>query len=164
MRGIVLFLVVALPVFSKAYAGSLDEAASKMAKVVGGNPFFLKVSAINLKVNAHLTYVEDQQLFGLSEKWVGPEQSWQLAAGDCEEFVMLKEYFLLKAGIAPESMHYLIHNEHILLLVEHEDEALLLDNRTNVIKRVKADADSLAKLPSRADILARKRGLVAVAG
>lgn len=70
---------------------------------------------------------------------------------------MLKEYFLTKAGIAPESMHYLIQNEHILLLVEYEGEALLLDNRTNFIKRIRVGAESLAKLPSKAEILARKR-------
>ncbi|MBD3754536.1 MAG: transglutaminase-like cysteine peptidase [Gammaproteobacteria bacterium] len=157
MRRIVLFLVLALPVFSKAHATTLDEAANKMAKVVAENPFFLKLSAINLKVNGYLAYVENEQLFGQAEKWVGPERSWQLAAGDCEEFVMLKEYFLTKAGIAPESMHYLIQNEHILLLVEHEGEALLLDNRTNFIKRIRVGAESLAKLPSKAEILARKR-------
>lgn len=148
-------LIFCLGVFSNAQA-SLSEEADSLKRKFEAMDTFTKLSRVNLVVNNHLMYKSDQELFKKPEHWAGPETSWALQMGDCEEYVLLKEYFLSKIGVSKEDMRYLIYQGHIRLLVTLNHITYVLDNQTNKIKRFNFDQKFLSALPSKKAVLDAK--------
>lgn len=50
-------------------------------------------------LNAHLTFHEDQALFGQVDYWQSPEEVFRLGKGDCEDYALLASDLLARQGV-----------------------------------------------------------------
>lgn len=90
---------------------------------------------VNLRVNASITAITDQEHWGLPEHWDFPDDG----KGDCEDFSLLKRKMLVNAGVAVENLSLAVvrdttDNGHAVLLVRTDRGEFVLDNQTNEIK------------------------------
>ena len=84
---------------------------------------------VNTSVNERIHFVTDKELYRVNDYWAYP-----LDAGDCEDYVLLKQRTLLGLGF---SLHNLliteVYNErvedHVILTVVTSEGEFVLDNR-----------------------------------
>jgi predicted transglutaminase-like cysteine proteinase len=93
------------------------------------------LAEVNAYVNGKIAPKSDQDLYGVSEKWVIPKD-----AGDCEDYVLLKKQTLNNLGIAESNLLITVVLDekgegHAVLTVVSSDGDLILDNRRNDILR-----------------------------
>lgn len=89
----------------------------------------------NTFVNGKITPISDEELYGESERWAIP-----VDAGDCEDYVLLKQQYLEKLGFPASSLLITVvldenNQGHAVLTVAAEDADYILDNRRNDILR-----------------------------
>lgn len=99
---------------------------------------FARMSEINRRVNRKIAPMTDMQKHGVEEKWTIPA-----AAGDCEDYVLLKMVSFIDEGFDPAHLHILVVDDekkegHAVLGIDVTSEkgtrnTLVLDNRTNDI-------------------------------
>jgi predicted transglutaminase-like cysteine proteinase len=99
---------------------------------------YARIASVQREVNEKIKPMTDLELNGVMEKWWLPD-----AAGDCEDYVLLKIVRLIGAGIGQAQLHILVvHDEnnqgHAVLGVDVFDNGswntLVLDNRrTDII-------------------------------
>lgn len=87
------------------------------------------VDTINRSVNHSVTSVSDQQLHGQREYWTYPD-----AAGDCEDYVLLKRRELVRLGFSGSALLITVvldeHREgHAVLTISTTAGDFILDNR-----------------------------------
>lgn len=90
---------------------------------------------INSYVNGKIAPVSDKDLYGVSENWAYP-----VDAGDCEDYVLLKQRYLERLGIANGNLLITVvldekREGHAVLTVTTSEGDFVLDNRTNEIRR-----------------------------
>ncbi|MFO1033070.1 MAG: transglutaminase-like cysteine peptidase [Hyphomicrobiales bacterium] len=90
---------------------------------------------VNTYVNGKIKPESDQQLYGEPERWVIP-----VAAGDCEDFMLLKQKYLVGLGFPLASLLATVVLDekgegHAVLTVSTSDGDFILDNRNNEILR-----------------------------
>jgi predicted transglutaminase-like cysteine proteinase len=90
---------------------------------------------VNNYVNAKITPVSDQELYGEAEHWDYP-----VDAGDCEDYLLLKRKYLLGLGFPAEALLITVvldeKNEgHAVLTVTTDTGDYILDNRRDEVRR-----------------------------
>ena len=88
---------------------------------------------VNTYVNTKIKPVSDQELYGKVEFWTYPT-----AAGDCEDYVLMKKRQLEKLGVPSQSLQItVVLNElnegHAVLTVATNEGDFILDNRRSDI-------------------------------
>lgn len=105
------------------------------------------LSAVNAWTNAHVRYVEDQQLYGRGDYWASAGATLRSRAGDCEDIAILKMQLLAAQGVARSDMYLtiardLVRNaDHALLIVKADDRYWMLDNATDKLIDASQRAD-----------------------
>jgi predicted transglutaminase-like cysteine proteinase len=101
-----------------------------------GNSDWNKLHKANDFANREVSYASDETHWGKSDYWATPLESLQTAAGDCEDYVILK-YFMLRAmGVDEDKLRLmyvraLTQNEPHMVLTYTEKPGqypLVLDN------------------------------------
>ena len=95
------------------------------------------VYRVNSYVNARIVPMSDSEIYGEAEHWAYPE-----AAGDCEDYVLMKKRYLEKLGFARSALFITVvldeKNEgHAVLTVVTDEGDFVLDNRRNEVRRWK---------------------------
>jgi predicted transglutaminase-like cysteine proteinase len=90
---------------------------------------------VNTYVNGKVAPVSDADLYGEAEYWAYPQD-----AGDCEDYVLLKQRYLEGLGFARSALLITVvldeKNEgHAVLTVATDEGDFVLDNRRNEIRR-----------------------------
>ena len=89
---------------------------------------------VNAQVNAQVSPITDQELFGIAEYWTYPANQ-----GDCEDYVLLKRKKLIERGWAPNSVLITVVRDragdgHAVLTVVTTAGDLVLDNQDPEIR------------------------------
>jgi predicted transglutaminase-like cysteine proteinase len=92
-----------------------------------------ELSDVNLRVNAEIAPLTDREIYGVLERWEYPA-----AAGDCEDFALLKRQVLIELGWPPSALLMTVVRDevgdgHAVLTVRTSLGDLILDNRVNEI-------------------------------
>jgi len=92
------------------------------------------VYRVNSYVNARIVPMSDSEIYGEAEHWAYPE-----AAGDCEDYVLMKKRYLERLGFARSSLLITVvldeRNEgHAVLTLRTDEGDFILDNRRNEIR------------------------------
>ena len=95
---------------------------------------------VNTTVNRSIIPLTDQELFGVEEYWAYP-----VKAGDCEDYVLLKQKKLLQLGFKPSDLLITIVAQsdgsgHAVLTVTTDEGDFILDNMNDDI-RLWSDTD-----------------------
>ncbi len=90
---------------------------------------------VNTRINLHITALTDQLHYGVKEFWTLPDK-----AGDCEDFVLLKQRVLTDLGFPPNSLLITVVRDekgegHAVLTFASTEGDFILDNRRNDIRR-----------------------------
>jgi predicted transglutaminase-like cysteine proteinase len=90
---------------------------------------------INAHVNSVIEPVSDQDLYAVPERWDYP-----IAAGDCEDYVLLKKRYLQELALPAESLAITVVLDeagegHAVLMVMTDEGDFVLDNRRSEILR-----------------------------
>lgn len=85
---------------------------------------------INRTVNHRIEQVEDQELYGVPEKWAYPDEG----RGDCEDIVLLKRRMLMQAGLPRQALLITVVRDHegaghAVLTVKTDRGDFILDNK-----------------------------------
>ncbi len=98
-----------------------------------------KLGEINRAVNLSIKPASDGVLYGVEDFWSAPLSTLSIGAGDCEDYAIVKYVALRESGIAPDDLQLVIVRDvkrktnHAVVAVRHEDEWLILDNRTLIM-------------------------------
>jgi predicted transglutaminase-like cysteine proteinase len=89
---------------------------------------------INRTVNHRIEQVEDQELYGVPEKWAYPDEG----KGDCEDIVLMKRRLLMQAGFPRQALLITVVRDHegaghAVLTVKTDRGDFILDNKENRI-------------------------------
>ena len=92
------------------------------------------VRDINAEVNRDVSPMTDKDLYGRDEYWSYPE-----AAGDCEDFVLLKRRMLMEHGFDPADLLITVVRKpdgegHAVLTIRSTDGDFVLDNLDDGVK------------------------------
>lgn len=95
-----------------------------------------QILKVNLWFNA-FPYKRDDYVYGKSDHWASPTEFLEYG-GDCEDYTIIKYITLRLLGLPAESMKIAMvydvfsGTDHALLLVKHNGESYVLDNRENL--------------------------------
>jgi len=98
-----------------------------------------QLGVINRAVNLSIRPVSDWVQYGVDDFWASPLATMNSGAGDCEDYAIVKYVALRQIGVAPDDLRLLIvydakhGTSHAVVVVRHEGEWLVLDNRTLVM-------------------------------
>lgn len=98
-----------------------------------------KISRVNRHVNQTTTYKVDPELYGRRDYWATAAETLKHAAGDCEDFAILKKKLLEAAGVPTNQMRlHLLRDltanaDHAFLVIKTANGEQVLDNRTDRI-------------------------------
>jgi predicted transglutaminase-like cysteine proteinase len=98
-----------------------------------------RLGEINRAVNMSVKPVSDWAQYGVDDFWSAPLATLSAGAGDCEDYAIVKYMALGEAGIVPEDLRLMIvrdikrKTDHAVVAVRHDEEWLILDNRTLII-------------------------------
>jgi predicted transglutaminase-like cysteine proteinase len=104
-------------------------------RVVANPANWQLLQEINGYVNGKIAPVSDKDLYGVAENWAFP-----VDAGDCEDYVLLKQRYLGRLGFDRNNLLITVvldekREGHAVLTVTTTDGDYVLDNRTNDIRR-----------------------------
>lgn len=93
------------------------------------------VHQVNTHVNAIISPVSDEELYGEAEYWAYPSD-----AGDCEDYVLMKQRYLEQLGFARSALLITVvlderDEGHAVLMIRTDQGDYVLDNRRNDIRR-----------------------------
>jgi predicted transglutaminase-like cysteine proteinase len=136
-------LAIGHTMFDRDWARVQDDrlSAARSRQVLGAAALAPETALkrVNAWVNHHVTYVEDQQLFGRADYWAGANRTLRLGKGDCEDIALVKMQLLAAAGIRREDMlltiaHDLVRGaDHALLMVKLGERYVMLDDSTDAV-------------------------------
>ena len=91
-------------------------------------PVWAKLISVNNAVNTSIFPRTDQEIYGKAEYWNYPETQ-----GDCEDFVLLKQYMLERAGLPASALLITVVRQpngegHAVLTVRTDRGDYILDN------------------------------------
>lgn len=120
-------------------------------------PIETRLQKVNDFFNRKVSYIEDQEVWGLSDYWATPMESLSKGKGDCEDYVIAK-YFSLRNMNIPDHQLRLIYvkariggpsssvqQAHMVLAYypAAEAEPLILDNLITEIRPASRRSDLL---------------------
>ncbi|MGE0211864.1 MAG: transglutaminase-like cysteine peptidase [Parvibaculaceae bacterium] len=93
------------------------------------------LNQVNQMVNDKIAPLSDMELYGVAEYWAYPD-----AAGDCEDYVLLKKRYLEGLGVPAETLLITVvldevGDGHAVLMVRTDKGDFVLDNRREAILR-----------------------------
>jgi len=98
-----------------------------------------RLGEINRAINLSIKPVSDLAQYGVADFWSAPLATLSTAAGDCEDYAILKYVALREIGIEPDDLQLVIVHDikrdtaHAVVAVRLDEEWLILDNRTLVL-------------------------------
>lgn len=98
-----------------------------------------RLGMINRAVNLGVRPVSDLEQYGYPDFWASPLQTLASAAGDCEDYAIVKYVLLRDMGFDASDLRFVIvrdnarQTEHAVVAVREAQEWLILDNRTMAI-------------------------------
>src|SRR6516164_4476768 len=101
-----------------------------------------RLGEINRAINLSIKPVSDLTQYGVADFWSAPLATLSIAAGDCEDYAILKYVALLEAGIDADDLqlmlvHDIKHNTlHAILVVRLGEEWVILDNQMLIMLNV----------------------------
>jgi predicted transglutaminase-like cysteine proteinase len=109
----------------------LIDALKKIPLYTGENLSSI-LYAVNNTINRRVTYGSDREVWHQYDYWASPVETMAATYGDCEDFVILKYWVLLQAGVPAEKMRFnvVFHVQlgyHMVLGVECDNNLMLLD-------------------------------------
>lgn len=93
-----------------------------------------RVAAINIAVNRTISYVTDEQQYGLRDHWASATETLASGRGDCEDNAIVKMWMLRAIGIPPHDIQLLLVRDerrrldHAILVVQINGSSYVLDN------------------------------------
>ncbi|GLK55841.1 transglutaminase [Methylopila capsulata] len=95
----------------------------------------VELDKLNRKVNAQVSPVTDQELYGTEEFWTYPTDN----KGDCEDYVLLKRKLLIEAGWPRQALLITVVRDlkgdgHAVLTVVTDRGDYALDNQADDVK------------------------------
>ena len=114
------------------------RAAAFTSRIAGRSPLE-RLDAVNRFVNARVSFVNDIQQYGVSDRWMPAAETLRRGRGDCEDFAIAKLQLLRHAGYADKDLYLVILHDtarradHAVLVVRAEGRMLVLDNGTTRI-------------------------------
>ncbi|MCB1733949.1 MAG: transglutaminase-like cysteine peptidase [Gammaproteobacteria bacterium] len=121
--------------------GNLDCQFQKLKAVVARAsqlPEDKRLEFVHKFVN-RLTYISDNELYGMSDYWATQFQFYGNTGGDCEDYSITKFYALKLLGYDPERMRVVIVHDtnlnldHAILVVERDGKHWVLDNNLDTV-------------------------------
>ena len=98
-----------------------------------------RLGEINRAVNLSIKPMSDWAQYGVDDFWSAPLATLDAGAGDCEDYAIVKYIALRESGIVPDDLRLVIvrdvkrKTDHAVVAVRHDEEWLILDNRTLII-------------------------------
>ena len=98
-----------------------------------------RMGTINRAVNLSIRPTSDWAQYGYADFWASPLQTLGNAAGDCEDYAIVKYLVLRELGFSASDLRLVIvrddkrQAEHAVTAVRYEQRWLILDNRTLAI-------------------------------
>ena len=125
--------------------------AGTRERLVLSSDRFEQLQRVNRTINHSIVSTTDEELYGRVEYWTLPG-----AAGDCEDYVLLKRKTLAAQGIDPAFLLItVVHDEngegHAVLTIPTTDGDLVLDNRRDEVLHWHATGYEFVKRQSAAD-------------
>ena len=99
----------------------------------------VRLGWINRAVNMAIRPVSDWAIYGLADYWASPLQTLANAAGDCEDYAIVKYVALRDLGVLPDDLRLVVVQDdkheigHAVVAVRYGQRWLILDNRTMAI-------------------------------
>ncbi|GAA4024011.1 hypothetical protein GCM10022280_26030 [Sphingomonas swuensis] len=103
-----------------------------------------RIELVNRFVNARISFIDDERLFGRADVWQSASDSLGRGRGDCEDYAIAKLQLLRAAGFEARDLYLVIlkdlvrRSDHAVLAVQSEGRLWVLDNGTD---RVTDSAD-----------------------
>ena len=119
--------------FCRAYRGECMPRRGSDAPIAIDRATWTDILTVNSTVNMIIEPVSDLEIYGREEVWTFPD-----AAGDCEDYVLLKRQMLIGKGLPPGSLLITVVRKpdgegHAVLTVRTDRGDFVLDNlRTDV--------------------------------
>lgn len=140
-----------LPGLSSAIS---DARLSSWHNLLGQNPHDderAQLQRVNDFINRSVTFVSDQQAWGIDDYWATPAQTLLLGQGDCEDFAIAKYFSLVRLGMPSDKLRLtfvkaLKQNQAHMVLAYYpapSAQPLILDNLDTRILSASERADLL---------------------
>jgi len=115
--------------FCKSYSQECTKRGGHNTHFTMTNQRWAELTKINDHVNKKVEPVTDQDLYAVAEHWTYPQ-----AKGDCEDYVLLKKYYLTELGWPPEALLITVVLDeqkagHAVLTVTTDLGDFVLDNQ-----------------------------------
>ena len=144
------------PIMAKIEQCASADCLSTMGRLemllefAGKQAFMDKLIAVNSGINSLVRYRRDSANYGAFDYWAEPGETLAAAAGDCEDFAILKMAALARVGVPLSSMSLVVLQDrsrnvfHAVLSVTTSRGIYILDNLSS---RVMRDTDLAAYVP-----------------
>lgn len=125
------------------HGGALPAWRAMMAEAATATPE-RRLRLVNRGVNLMLTYRSDQAHHEVDEHWAGPLETLVDAAGDCEDYAIVKLWSLALLGVDPDTMAITVvydaprRGHHAVLSMAAEGTVLALDSSHAVVAPLSA--------------------------
>lgn len=115
--------------FCKAYSDECNRRGGNNTLMTMTNQRWAELVKINEHVNKKVEPVTDQELYDVAEHWTYPQTK-----GDCEDYVLLKKFYLAEMGWPPEALLITVVLDeqkagHAVLTVTTDLGDFVLDNQ-----------------------------------
>jgi predicted transglutaminase-like cysteine proteinase len=110
-----------------------------------------KLQRVNSFINRSVTFVDDQQSWGVEDYWATPAETLSRGLGDCEDFAIAKYFSLVRMGVPSEKLRLtfvkaLKQNQAHMVLAYYpsaDAQPLILDNLDPRIRPASERSDLL---------------------
>ena len=110
-----------------------------------------KLQRVNSFINRSVTFVDDQQSWGVEDYWATPAETLSRGLGDCEDFAIAKYFSLVRMGVPSEKLRLTFvkalkqNQAHMVLTYYAKPNAqpLILDNLDPRIRPASERSDLL---------------------
>lgn len=121
--------------FCKREAQECNIASRDTSPLPLGHANWQRIVEVNLSVNERIKPMTDMEIYGVEEYWTYPT-----TVGDCEDYVLLKQRELQKAGIPISDLLITVLRKpdgegHAVLTVRTDRGDFVLDNLTDEVLR-----------------------------
>lgn len=117
----------------------LQAMRSGLSKIAGMQSSNDKIKAVNNYVNNSIAYSPDSMIYGKSDYWAAPGETFARGEGDCDDFAIAKFFALRMLGFNENDMRIVIlrdsrKNEiHAVLSIKHNGRNYILDNQSEYV-------------------------------
>ena len=98
-----------------------------------------KIKAVNDFVNNSISYSPDSMVYGKSDYWAAPGETFARGEGDCDDYAIAKFFALRMLGFKENDMRIVILHDsrknqiHAVLSINHGGKNYILDNQSEYV-------------------------------